>query len=443
MPGDRRRSGAAREARRRCRAAALVFAVALGAAGCFSDRGVAIEVDVGDTGATSVELYLGRFHCDPDRNPAGIDCTHISPPDGTIALDGDIWFRDDLLPETAKVTGGKATFRVESSSETTLPIVIAVGLVDDNATPHAVAAATLRDLTIPAGGARVVTMALIATRAVKPGQTETTDLDEDRAMVWAKRVPPSSCVVVEHWRPGQDVRRDFIVPVGDPDCDDVVPECNAAAYHGSSEAGDPSGTPDCFVQGSACTLGSHGCSDDGGARQGTCVALPVCVPGDFCMCTSLDAECMRGLIDDGALNMIPRIVCDVPALLGTDLCTGNDGAKIDLSERFAGTHCGHDPLISNLTLSGFATTGDFGGAVMELSTAAEPCSFDVKWKSGMRTATADTDDRGVVQLGTDGATLLLPIVFRFHPVTIDLCPATPFQCALQGDPADSLWSCVR
>ncbi|HEU4726321.1 MAG TPA: hypothetical protein VFT22_00460 [Kofleriaceae bacterium] len=428
------------------RVAALV--VALNAAGCFSDRGVAIEVEVGKTGAATVELYLGKFHCDPEKNPAGIDCTHLAPPDGTVPLDGEVWFRDSLLPDNAKVEGGKATFRLESGSETTLPIVIAVGLSGGSDAPHAVGAATLHDLTIPVHSARVVTMALIGTTEVKPAQPDTSTLDEDRALVWSKQTPPSSCVVIEHWRPDQRVTRDFIVPVEDPDCDDVVPECNPAAYHGSSEAGDPSGVPSCFAQGAtACTLGNRGCSDDGGAGQGTCVAQPpeICVPGVFCSCTSLDATCMREAIENGAANLIPRIVCDVPAVAGTGLdpCAGNNVASIDVSSQFQGTHCGHDPLIAPLSLGGFGTTGDFGGAVMELSAATEPCSFDVKWKSGTRLAIAEPDDHGLVRLGADNGALLVPIVFRFHPVVIDACATTQFTCSLQGDATDSPWSCAR
>src|SRR5437868_9344279 len=78
---------------------ALAALGALGAlGGCFSDRGVAIEVDVGATGATSVELFLGKAACDSSDKAAGIACTTIAPPDGTTPLDGSIWFRDAAAP---------------------------------------------------------------------------------------------------------------------------------------------------------------------------------------------------------------------------------------------------------------------------------------------------------------------------------------------------------
>src|ERR1041384_3663827 len=51
--------------------------VAVALAGCFHDKGLGIEVDVGDTHATKIELYLGKVACAAD-NDAGIDCTSIA-----------------------------------------------------------------------------------------------------------------------------------------------------------------------------------------------------------------------------------------------------------------------------------------------------------------------------------------------------------------------------
>ena len=78
------------------RLAALAI-TAVGTAGCFSDRGLAIEVDVAGTGATSVELFLGKTACEASDNPAEIDCKALGPPPaGSAPLRGSIWFRDDL-----------------------------------------------------------------------------------------------------------------------------------------------------------------------------------------------------------------------------------------------------------------------------------------------------------------------------------------------------------
>ncbi|MEO7729897.1 MAG: hypothetical protein ABIY55_02915, partial [Kofleriaceae bacterium] len=77
---------------------ALIALIALSAAGCFSDRGIAIEVDVGTTGATSVELYVGNSAC-VDHKDAAIPCGGgIAPPMFSAHLAGTVWFRDDEVP---------------------------------------------------------------------------------------------------------------------------------------------------------------------------------------------------------------------------------------------------------------------------------------------------------------------------------------------------------
>src|SRR5215510_5116223 len=99
---------------------ALLASLALGAvamAGCFSDRGLAIEVDVAGTGATSVELFLGKTACGASDNPAEIDCKAIGPPPaGSPLLHGSVWFRDDLAVNTVAVAESRATFQLRSST---------------------------------------------------------------------------------------------------------------------------------------------------------------------------------------------------------------------------------------------------------------------------------------------------------------------------------------
>src|SRR5690349_8399556 len=174
-----------------CPPRVLAALVALAAGGCFSDRGVAIHIDVGATGATSVELFLGKAACDSKDKLAGIACTTIAPPDGTTPLDGAIWFRDAAAPLTAAVSGGKAVIQLRAGAATTLPIVIAVGFAADAtaAGKHPIATATLHDLAIPVDSARVVTVALTAAAPVVLEPGDTRNLSEDRVMVWRKQSP--------------------------------------------------------------------------------------------------------------------------------------------------------------------------------------------------------------------------------------------------------------
>src|SRR5687768_8191931 len=111
---------------RSSRPALFLTALALCGAGCFSDRGVAIEVDVGDTGATSVELYVGNTACTDHDNPVIACDGGIAPENVSEHLAGKVWFRNDLVPYFAPVRGGKASFRLQADKLTTLPIAIAV-----------------------------------------------------------------------------------------------------------------------------------------------------------------------------------------------------------------------------------------------------------------------------------------------------------------------------
>ena len=416
------------------------------AAGCFSDRGVAIEVAVGATGATTVELFLGKTACDGGDGTAGIACTTIAPPpDGSVPLDGSIWFRDAPERYVADVAGRTATFHIRTDSPHTVPVAIAVGFAPDPqnaAAVRPVATATLRDLTIPVNSARVITTALVAAAPVQLPPGDTRALIEDRVLVWSKQSPASSCLVVEHWDHGAH-QRDLIVPEDDPDCDDVAaPECNPAAFHGDRRVGGAASRPDCFAPaGPVCVLGGLGCSDDQPGKTTACVAQPeaTCVPGKFCgaACDRYDEACVRMLAADPA---IAHIDCDVPTVMPVlDLCPGAAQiAPIALDAHFQGAKCDRQPTISSLAVPGFDTHAKFAGAEMDLGSPSQPCHFDLQWKSGPR-AIGETTDYGLIQVGTDERALLIPIVFHFLP---GACGVTPFKCTVAGAVDDSVWSCA-
>jgi hypothetical protein len=422
---------------RSCIAGALAIALC---AGCFSDRGLVIEVDVGDTRASEVELYLGKTKCDPQNNPAGIDCTAIAPPDGTVALGGTIWFRDDASPYKATVQGRTATFHLTAASATTLPIVIAVGRALTPVRPVASGTATLRDVEIPIDRGRIVAVALVAAQPAIARPIDAKNLTEERVREWSKTTPESSCVFVEHWDNGA-VERDFVVPAEDPDCDDVAkPECNPAAFHGDGIVGGAPIKPDCVVDDAErCVIG-NGCNDDHPGEITECAALPreLCVPSALCgSCSSLAGDCIRDTIagDPG----IPRIVCEVPTTPTLGMCAGENSAVIDLTTvpEYFGRGCGRQPLLASLQATGFSTSRTIGGAVFELSGAGDQCTFAVTWKTGSPRVSAD---HGFVVLETRNGAVLLPIAFQFlsEPPQCTL----PMKCLVFSAP-DTVWSCVQ
>jgi hypothetical protein len=428
---------------RRARLAALAIAAA-GAAGCFSDRGLAIQIDVAGTGATSVELFLGKTACDAGDNPAEIDCKAIAPPPASSPpLRGSIWFRDDLVVDTVQVTGPRVTFQLRSDTAATLPLVIAVGLTQGD---HPVGVATLHDVTIPTGSARVLATALVPAGAVQAAAPAKTAV-EDRVLVWRKTTPPSSCVVAEHWD-GGIATRSFVVPGQDPDCDDVVAgDCDPAVYLGMTPPG-TAARPDCFAtQPAACVLGSRACSDGSATRTGECGAqhnAAICVPDSFCGCTGdLGDLCWQGKVRTTPLAM-PVIDCSVAttALAPLTICpgVGQDTATIQLDDHFTLDQACGTPTIASTTLLELGSSAVFGGAVMDLSSPRKPCNFAITWKSGARTS-GDAADLGAVRIQTATGALVLPLVLRFHP-TVNNCLGPQFTCTLMDVATDGVWTCA-
>jgi hypothetical protein len=423
-----------RDHARRARTALSALVIA-GCAGCFSDRGLAVEIHVGDTGATSVELYIGKVPC---SDGAPIACDEMITPPGGVALDGHIWFRDDLPPYTAEVKGRTATFqlRADKASPTRM-VLIAVGLVPGDNRMQPVGSATLRDVEIPVDGARIATATLVPATTVVPGETIR---DGDRVLVWNKETPPSSCVVVEHWSSGV-VKRDFVVPFEDADCDDAEPECNHAAYRSDNP---PEASPaDCVTSSGsqACVLGSRGCVDGQGPGTGECMphADPVCVPSSFCGCPApdLDGTCVQDLVV-GQGNL-PRVVCTVPAnqsAAGLEPCADMTSALLDLSAETGSAVCG-PPAVRSLQLHGVGASYDFGGAIIGVSNPSPACTLQVTWKSGARTLLA-ARDHGYVKVPVAGRALLLPLILEFTPGCVG-----PFTCTLQDAAGDTLWSCAQ
>src|SRR5882724_9505884 len=118
--------------------------IALCATGCFSDRGVVIEVDVGDMGVASVELFIGKEECAPNTAPKGFSCDGgIAPMGGTNPLPGRMFFRDAPSEDKALVNGRTVTFQLKADKATPLPIVIAVGFDQGK---QAIATATMQPL---------------------------------------------------------------------------------------------------------------------------------------------------------------------------------------------------------------------------------------------------------------------------------------------------------
>lgn len=450
---------------------------AIAVAGCFSDRGLAIEVDVDKTGATMVELFIGQTECDADHS-AKISCESIGPkyegtaPPPAQRLDGRIWFRDAEARYTAPVKDGVATFQLQAAAGTTLPIVIAVGSTDP-AGVNAVGTATLLDLTPPTTTARVVTTRLISATTTLDDMGPAPS-DGDRVQVWTKQTRPSSCVMVEHWQGGVlQPPRDFVVPADDPDCDDVDPECDAAAWRGTENFGAAEPSVNCFdggTNGDPCRLGTKQCSDINPTAQ-TCGALPPtstiaqpidCVPSLLCLSTCLpdDSGCLHDRLESGDATLdMPRIDCDVPIhslpLGGVGLCA-KASSTVSLDGYFTGDSCG--PVgISTLLLAQaqllqqqpFDSSASFHGATMTVDDVGKTmgggkCNLAISSDSGLTDLSlqdGNVTDAGVIALHNAAQLLLLPIILRFQ-FHADGC-FSQLSCTIKGSMSDTMWQCSK
>jgi hypothetical protein len=395
--------------------------IALCVTGCFSDRGVAIEIDISDTpDVASVELYIGKAACDSSEP----GCSTITPPGAVCALRDHSWFLDAAQPSTAPVQGHKATLRLESDTTRTLPIVIAVGL---DANGGAIATATLRDLEVPSDTGRIATTTLVPAKPVSFDKTDPRTLNEDRVTTWTnKQMPPGACVLVEHWRPGSEPVRDSVGPADDPECDDGMKPVNVAPS--SVCAAVPEGAK-------ACMLGIRACNVDG-SIGGTCAPLnrQVCVPDQICTVGCTDLACIGTKL---TTLLVPRIICTIQ--VGPDgVPCGGPAAQVNLDAELS-HGCGHQPQIGTAPLGGFEDRGPLNnGITIQLGTTSSACRFPVS-ASGM--LTADTDGHGLVRLDPKPADLLLPIQFKFLKLTE--CAGQLSTCMVLQDDSNKLWTCAE
>jgi hypothetical protein len=408
------------------------LAIALLAAGCFSDRGLAIEVDVGDTGSTTVELFAAEAACAADA-AQGLGCASLQPRGIERRLAGDLYLGAAAAPFVAQVEGRIARFRLQADRDTVLPILIAFG--STAAGPSG--AVTLYDLNLPADRAETVRTTLEAADELTAGSVAT----GQRAVVWPGADDKTrSCVAVEHLT-GGEATRDFIGPADDPDCDGYTgaAECDPEVF--KSEHPSPRAAPTCFtaVPGQACLLGAQGCMD-GMGRTLTCdpFAAKVCVPDRFCECTgpSGGEACIPR--NDETFPGIPHFHCDVHVPVGGDAVCQSDSDTIELPH-FGGGDCGNKPVISGPRLADLADASDthaFGDAELAVSHVDKGCALQFKVSGSHALGT----ELGMVRITGPGGAMILPIAVSFVALP---CVGRRLECRFEDSgPDDKLWACA-
>jgi hypothetical protein len=391
--------------------------IALCTAGCFSDHGLAIEIDVGATGAKRVALFVGG-DCDAKSDntcktviPPLADCS--TPGTGT-RYDADVALSFDDIA----VQGGRATFRLAAQIVTPRAIAIAVGLADGKI----VGTATLIKPEIPVDSAKVVSATLAPAEPVPaPGPNTAPTADVDRAVIWTDAA--SRCLEVERWRSRALTEQILISPVGDPQCRD------------GSTATNQGGDPVCVTAVPDCSLGTLTCT----AAANRCDPTHVCVPGN--LCGSKDFATIATMIK----NSSPAIECEITVRSDGQICPGSP-ATVDISPLPRTVACTSPAIaalgqLDTLAGTGGATTATLAGVEFQVSDVGKDCGVQIKANGGTVPATA-TEAWGAIR-----QVAMRPFVVPLHVKLTrggDKCSGgAPLMCSPTETGADpALWLCA-
>lgn len=431
----------------------------LAAASCGSDPpGLRLELLAGDTGATSIELYLGTRPCN------GCD-GKLAPKGVTGKLEGEVWYLDGSAasgtPNTAAVLdGGSYVYDLRTpdpDKDARIAHVLVVGYDDQK---HVVAVATLGDVPI-------YHAATEWWRVTMHAASEARSSDElkpagDRVYVWRRTDPALAACVGFEQASDSGVERKWFVPEDDTDCDQVMQaECDPYTYKASGKATiqDASCVTAQFsvpnTTGKACLLGGPACIDgvDASTSCGP-VGPSYCLPDAVCAnsaCAQNLGECLR----DGTVTPIPRIQCTLPFDANTGgVCTNNGvparHAAIDLRYLLAlpsnpqttATSCKSilfaDPMLHQANVSNKIAVGS---VEVKPDPITAPCLWGMTWVTGTVStvggAVPPVVRMTVVEL-QNGNRMLIPIELRFAPTS---CTMVEMMCSVSLQAADSITRC--
>lgn len=309
------------------------------ATACQND-GVSIEVRRGDTSATRVELYVVDGYCTTDGT-GQTPCPRLKTPSATTYLPGEVYTREDAHTFEANVDGdGVATFIVRSNGDATrIPLAVAVGF---DAGDKIVGAAMMPfEFYTTDGNRHLVTLEPTLDDQVD-GRPDT---DGVRVETWYQdAMLGGGCLAYEVKR-GTEVKRTFVVPHEDLDCDNYVAplECDAFWPDYSESSPAPNLDFTCTTDISAgngnraCLLGTSGCTDGAPAEscqpkesaEGPryCVPNQLCMPGPVGCVDSLDPRCAFAHLKEAEQRPnLSKVHCILPVedggLTFAQVCSG-------------------------------------------------------------------------------------------------------------------------
>ena len=431
-------------------AASWWIAATVALAAC--DQGVSLEVDIGATGATRVELFVASH--DPCTA-----CDKVRSPTAAAPLAGTVYFADRDATFDTDVSGGVATFNLQpGAGDNGIRTLVIVGLAGDKV----VGATVMPAFEVTNDATRVKISLEAANDDALGGQPPSPD--PYRIALWRKQQDDrAGCVAVERWDMGVMSSRQYVVPEADPDCDDVAQdqECRPFEYLTEIRPDETSFTCiDTFPAGSgdACMLGGKTCVDGEGPAS-TCGPTKFCVPEDVCGagCTATTPGCLADQLAN-ATAPLAHIDCKLPMILqASGLVTMCDGASIvpvDMGTPFdAGRSCTAARLTS--IAAGQAMFGPFVDLRARTSTTADKlrvtaptafhasCGFDLTITGSMDPNLSTLELAGIDLALTNDQHILLPV--RFVPVrdcTQEARCVASYERTVGGEP-DKIVHCIE
>lgn len=407
-------------------ALAVVLAGSLVAA-CKDDPGLTLVVDH-PTGTDHLEVFIGIDGCKVGTEP----CTEITPPAFSEPRAGSGYFLDASALATFDTDPTTASTTIRLLSDTTADryaqelVVIAF---DGQRTP--LASFVIHGVAIPATDAAAWKVTLDP-YAPPSADRDAPAKDGDHVLFWHRKAADrAGCVLVEHVA-GTTRTNTFLVPDQDPDCDDVVRECDALWF----EAPDQPGTvASCLVKDDrmACVAGGASCSE---VAPSTAACAPLadryCLPDPLCgACAGPNRLPQCGpAIATGVAAQLPRVDVAFNSNNGGIPCDAQladatiDGSALLVAAggpaKCTNVRIREATLASSVADLGFTDTasltfpsGNVNTATMKVSrVSANPCQIALHWVSGVVTSPV----AGLLLLDVESEVghVVIPLRIRFE-----------------------------
>jgi hypothetical protein len=405
--------------------------------------GLTLEVVIDDPAMVRVELYAGA--------DCGSDCPRYTTPPGLLPMSvEDAYIVEDPRPfvvEQKDFSDGVAGFRIETTNDSQLPILVAIGY---NAANEIRWSWTGHWVDIPNGDSAHWKIHLTPTTAitsVTPPQAPGTE----RAAQWQNPSGGPACLLLEHWGSNFVPTRELLGPAADRDCDGVSETRECAPWIPNALATRPPVeqtscvTPDAHLNGtSVCMLGGPECSETL-ATSRDCVAVDpyYCTPSSMCKCAGQvdEVRCFRQAIVDGTngLDPMPYVKCAIHVDGSGNQCDSTQ-LEIDLGAVLSGSSrkCSGIRLNDGDTIQ-LGQYWHIGEGKLYIESFAQPCKADVAWSGG---STPQLTNFNIVDVAIDnGYHLVLPIRVEIKPGCADvaqsLCSLVP-----TNNTTETMFACV-